>query len=169
MSEETNDKAPRKIINDTRRHVHAARAEYFDDILKHGTVTAETRKTLIEAAMLYRSTLREHSDHSVIQDKWEESGVDQLAELLQQTRTVEKPSPGDTNNGRTEEVPAVMAVPAEQILKVTERLDEMANELGFGASTTDTTPHDEPDHDDLRGLVKLRGQEDVAERVPGGD
>jgi hypothetical protein len=60
----------------------------------------------------------------------------------------------------------MQAVDASAIISIIDTLCELAVELGYGASTKDVTPSDEPELSDLRGLLKARGQTEALENLP---
>jgi hypothetical protein len=156
-----------RVIYRTRERVQEVRNRYHRERV-HGGVTDPTHRELAIVALQYRDVLAEHSDEGVVRDKWEESGVDNLEALVGQTRTVDEVAAGRTSNTRSVSKPAVLTVPHSQIYHATKELDSLAKELGLAASVREQTPEEEATMNDLRGLLKARGQTEAIELLPGG-
>lgn len=150
MSDDGNDRSPfTELVKDARDRVYLARSQYYRDKIDFGRVREETRRELAHAAMQYRSALHEYADEGAIEGEWDESGIEWLDEMLHQQRPVESPAPGDTANGTVEMRPAILTVKPEAILRVTEKLDEIAKGLGFSATIKESTPRTEITKEDM--------------------
>jgi hypothetical protein len=158
----------KRVIYRTRERVQEVRNRYHRERV-NGGVTDATHRELATVALQFRDVLAEYADESVVRDKWDESGVDDLEALVGQTRTVDEVAPGRTSNTQTVTKPAVLAVPHVQIYHATKQLDSLAKELGFAASAREKTPEEEATMSDLRGLLKARGQTEAIDLLPGGD
>lgn len=155
-SDERDDQRPRRIIYDIREQVQAARNEVYSELVGRGAVSLDSRRQLATATVQYWDVLREYRDER--EDEWEEAGVDQLATAIGSTVAVETAAPGDTTATQTEERPALLSVDAQQILQISKRLDELANDLGFSASVSEAGHRTEIDEELIEEVEEWRQQ-----------
>lgn len=148
-----------RLIYDAREQLQAVRREFWRQRVT-GTVSPRVKQELAVASLTLYDILWEHRDEQKIRNEWEESHVDQLRELLDETVAVESQTAGDSPNSKTETRPAIMSADADWLLSMSKRLDELAKDLGFGASIAssrpiyhagklDTEDYDEPIEDDI--------------------
>lgn len=128
------------IVVATRQKVQSVRNQFHRERV-FGGVTDETHRELATVALQYRDVLAEFADEAAVRDRWEESGVDRLEDLVDETRTQHVEAPGRTSNTETVEKPAVLTVEPRAIYQATKELDTLAKQLGFTAETRDVTPH----------------------------
>lgn len=131
-----------RLINEAREHLQAVRNQFWRERV-NGNVTQHTKRELAIAALQVYDVLFENRDEDVIRGEWEDSSIPQLESLLAKTVTKARPAPGDTANGDSVQVPAIMAVDADRLLAMTKDLDEIAKNLGHGA----TIEHQRPMYD----------------------
>lgn len=166
-SEDTNHSAPLRLIYDERRRVQEARNQYWHEAVRND-VSNETHQLLAAVAVEYFDVLYEFRAEAVLdEDDW--PNIDQIRSRIGKTTTVKSQAPGRSAAMTHKEVPAVTEVPPEEIIRITKELDDLAKTLGFAAEATAVVPEDEADVDDLNELLKNRGHNDVAERLPGDD
>ncbi|CAI49734.1 uncharacterized protein NP_7010A (plasmid) [Natronomonas pharaonis DSM 2160] len=164
--DERQDRAPRRMIHDMRRRVQMVRNQYWDEGVE-GQVSVQTHKELAAACIQYYDVLYEFRDESVLDDG-DFPNIAPLRQRLGQRVERHQPSAGRGRGVSTQTVPAITEIPVEEILQLTEDLDDLAKKLGFGAQARETTPHDDIGHEDLAALLEARGQDDALEKVPGG-
>jgi hypothetical protein len=136
------------------------------ELVSHGSVQPETKTEAVKAALGYFNELKEHRDERAVRERWEESGVGSLEAYLYETTEVERPAPGDTSATTSETVPRVHALEPQQLSRIIDELNELAKDLGFAPRVNEPTPRDDPDMNDIRGLLQARGQTEAAGRVP---
>lgn len=154
------DSSPRvgreQLVKVAQERLYTARERYYRDMLDRGHVSEQTRRELIQAAMEYRSELVQYADESIVEEDWDESGIEWLADLLHETTTVPKEAPGRTSNPERTTRPAVMAVDPSYILEVTHELDHIAKKLGLGLNVTQSEPRTEITEEDMEKLEEWR-------------
>lgn len=165
--DEQSDREPRRMIYEIRRRVQAARNRYWTEGVD-GSVSNETHRELAVAALQYHDVLHEFRGESII-DEGDFPDISPIEDRI--GRKVNRPvqSPGLGRPTESQPVPAVTEIGVEQLVQITEDLDDLAKKLGFGAKADERTPHNEVDHDDLRALLGNRGQEEALEKLPGGE
>jgi len=128
----------------------------------------KSKLELAEILEDYRDRLSDHQDDIAIETPWEERevDVDSIEMLLHQT--VELQTDSDwLGRPQYQTMPKVAEVDARYLFKIGKELDAIAKELGFAATTRDTTPDDDADLGDLRSLLKARGQTQALKNLPG--
>jgi hypothetical protein len=182
-----------RLIGEAQEHAHGWHETCLQTWLGVSDVPRErARRQFHAAVMSYWGLLQRYRDESQLRTEWradfgdDEDAAEQrdewtveidgepttLAELGEwrrrtRERTTVSGGPTTGTHETTHVEPAVLSVDAS--IAVLDLLDRVSHLLGFTAEARDVTPHTEPDHEDLRGLVELRGQEDVVENLPGGD
>ena len=120
---------PLQLIHDVRRRVQAARSRYWAESVDCD-VSEPTHRDLAVVAMQYHDTLVEYRDEPAIQDAdWPDISPIQDAMGETVTRRVESDVFGESSTLET--VPAVQTVPADDIVDITEQLDDTENQLGL--------------------------------------
>jgi hypothetical protein len=66
-----------------------------------------------------------------------------------------------------EQVPAVEELNFWQLEQIAGDLEAAAKKLGFWAPAKDQTEHNEVTHNDMKGLLQARGQEQAIQNLPG--
>ncbi|ELZ76071.1 hypothetical protein [Haloferax volcanii] len=95
-------------------------------------------------------------------------GLERLDELEDATETVVETR--STMRGvREEQTTQQVVLDVRQLMDIAGVLDDAATKLGFAPAFDEETPNDDGGLDDLRELLRARGQDDAAQRVPGGD
>jgi len=104
------------------------RMTYYNQLTRQETITKELHRELAARVLQYADVLR------VFQDRIDDfPNVDHVRQKLGQMDRVESEAPGDTHNVIVEEQPAVLSIDPDDLLAMTDRLDEIAQQLGFGA------------------------------------
>ena len=133
MSDDRDDPEPRRMIYEIRRRVQAARNQYWANGVD-AEVSDRTHRELAIAALQYYDVLYEFRDEPVLdEDDWPD--VEVLRERVGKTVRRRERSDVFGEQSTVRQVPAVSEVPVEQIVDITENLDDLAKTLGFGAST----------------------------------
>jgi len=164
MSNERDDPEPRRMIYEIRRRVQAARNRYWADGVD-SDLSSDTHRELAIAALQYHDVLYEFRDESVLgDDDWPD--VEPLRERVNKTVRRREQSEVFGEPATTKEVPAVQMIPAEQLVELTESLDDLAKKLGFGANASTDVERDDFSEEDLAALVETRGQTDAIDDTP---
>jgi len=139
MSDERDDPEPRRMIYEIRRRVQAARNQYWADGVD-AEVSDRTHRELAIAALQYYDVLYEFRSEQILdEDDWPD--VEVLRERVGKTVRRRERSDVFGEQSTVRQVPAVSEVPVEQIVDITENLDDLAKTLGFGASATAESTH----------------------------
>ena len=162
--DERSHSQPLRMIYDTRRHVEEVRFQFIDEY-RDCRLTTRTKRELASAALKYWSVLHEHRNDTAI-DAEDLPDVSPSRERLGKQTRVRVPSKRLGKDKTTTYVPAIDELNPEYVIEVTRELDDLANKLGFGASTADTVPNDRASEDDLKTLLETRGQSDAVENLP---
>jgi hypothetical protein len=115
----------------------------------------------------YYDVLREFRNSDAIDDE-DLPEIDKLRSRLGKTTTVVGESAGRGRGTKLQEVPAIREVSLDYLLRLSHELDDLAQQLGFAATPTQTTPHGKAEHSDLKGLLRARGQDEALDNLPGG-
>lgn len=170
MSDRTDDAdtADRRLIREAKEEAWHQRRKLRRE-MPHPS--GETKREVACALADYRDLLCDYRDERALQTPWDERtpNPDDVDRLLRETTTIEEPVAYRKSATRTREVPLAHEVGADWLLDVADELDAIAKELGFAASASDPVPEDEATMDDLRGLLKARGQETALGHLPGND
>lgn len=132
-TEARRDDGFRTLVRHSRLQMQEARNFYYEAKLDQ-RVERGVRRTLASALIAYYDTLWEYkTKRQDVEQAWDESNVDQIQELKDQVREVQQPAPGDTDNGTTATVPALLAIDPEYLVALSKELDSLAADLGFTA------------------------------------
>lgn len=137
MSNERDDPEPRRMIYEIRRRVQAARNRYWADGVD-SDLSTETHRELAIAALQYHDVLYEFRDESILTERdW--PNVQPLRERVNKTVRRRQESDVFGEPSTVKEVPAVRELSTEQLVQITEDLDDLAKKLGFGAKAEEQT------------------------------
>lgn len=132
-TEETSDAGFLRLIRHAREQMQMARGDYYREKL-NGSVSLQTRQQLASAAMQYYDVLWEYRVRDQqIKQSWEESNVDLIQQLNDDTTSVKVETPGDSPGNDTAERNALVACDPNLVIQLTKELDALANEMGFAA------------------------------------
>ena len=162
--EDGSDAAPKALIYEMRRQVQTARNQYWRQGA-YGTCTDETHIRLAEVAVEYADVLHEYRDEMILDDG-DMPDMDALRDRIGKKIERFEEAPGRTSALRSVSVPAVLEIPAEDIVQKTKELDDLAKKLGFSAAARNKTANTESTQDDLVHLLTARGQEKALENLP---
>jgi len=122
---------PLQLIHDVRRRVQAARSRYWAESVDCD-VTEPTHRDLAVVAMQYHDTLVEYRDEPAIQDAdWPD--ISPIQDAMGETIVQRTECQVANEPSQIEEIPAIQTVPTDDIVDITEQLDDIANQLGFAA------------------------------------
>ena len=131
--------------------------------------SAAVRLDVVAATADYYDALADYRDERAIDGDWGDHIDLDPNRLLEETaeieRSVSSPNP---NASRSADVPLGATVGPERLLALGKQLDAVAKDLGFAAAAKDTTPNEEATLNDLRGLLKARGQTRALDNLPEG-
>ena len=165
--EERDDPQPKRMIYAMRRHVQQIRNRFWEEGV-NGQFSPRTKRELAAAAIQYWDCLYEFRDEQVL-DEGDFPDISPVRSRVGETTEVLGQSPRRSGGQQLRTVPAVTELSEDYLLELTEDLDDLSKQLGFGASAKETTPHDDIGHGDLASLLSARGQDEALEKVPGGD
>ena len=128
---ESDTTEPEHIINQARYRCYQARSRYWAEMVDTGQCSRDTHVTLSHAVLAYYDAMMEFEA--------EIDGLPDIEPLLSRVRETTEIVVQSSRRGggrTTEEVPAVVDVPAEQLIQMSKQLDDVAAELDF----TDSVP-----------------------------
>jgi hypothetical protein len=167
MSDQQTDRESgfRRLIREAKEEAFHARRQLRRELPSPST---DTKRRVAEALADYRDLLSDYHDERVLKTPWGERDVDVdvLDAYLSETVPVERPLDRRGGAVETVEAPRVARVRPARLFEIGKELDAIAKELGFAASARDQTPSEEATMDDLRGLLKSRGQSEALEQIP---
>lgn len=154
----------RKIIMKSKEEAFNARRKLRREMPEP---TQETRGELAAALADYYDVLSDYRRESALETPWEDRFPGQIDSLLEETVTIERPVASRNKHAKEEvEVPRALQLSPTQLITIGKELDDVAKELGFAAAARDPTPTTEATHDDIRHLLKSRGQDTALEHLP---
>lgn len=171
-TDEENDGRRSSIPANAREKVHAAWLAVDNE---KPDVSASTKRRFASLVGGYYRALQPHRDARAISttdengDKttlWESSDIHWLPETLQQTKTVRDQTDGMATTVEETEIPVINTVPIEAVEHVARKLDDIARELGFTEEAAEETPKSEATPDDVKHILRARGQEQALENLP---
>lgn len=131
MTQHQSDADPEQLVLRRKRHVQRVRDLIWTDGVDGG-ITVDAKRKLAIAAMSYWDVLRDYRDESVVDDDdWPD--MQPIHSRIGETTKVAVEAPGFLDRGTTsKEVPAVAELDAATLIDITEQLDVVAAEMGFG-------------------------------------
>lgn len=157
-----------------RQLIMGAKAEAFE---ARRTVRRElpdpsqgSREDLAAAIGDYYDLLSDYRDEGALDESFDERFSLNIDKLLKDTMVIEQ-SISSRNPHAVEEVevPRVLDLTPTQLIGIAKELDDIAKELGFAAPARDPTPGTEATHDDVRQLLRSRGQTEALDHLPDFD
>jgi len=167
----SNDDSPdrngfERMISDEREQIHTYRRLIHQGRLGNG-VSSDLHDAFAAEILSYHDTLREFRESPTI-DADDFPDIEPLRSRAGRQVEVETPSKRLGKKTTFKEVPAVRELNISYLLRVSYQLDDVAQQLGFGADAAKSTPHNEADTGDLKALLEARGQDDAVEKLPRG-
>jgi len=162
------DTDDRRLIRDAKEEAFHARRQLRRE---QPEPSLAAKRDLAAALEDYRDQLLDYRDDNALKTDWDDRDVDVdvLPSLLSETTSVTKSLNRRGAPSTTQQVPKVAKTSAASLIRIGKELDKIAAELGFAASTKGITPGDEATMDDLRGLLKARGQAEALSHLPDGE
>lgn len=140
---DTTDRGFQRIVREAREQMQVARSDYFSAKLS-GTVGWKTKHQLARAVRQYYDALWEYRErNNKIKEAWEDSAVDEIPHLSNETTTVEVEAPGDSPSSNAVQRNALVAADPDLLIALSKQLDELANQMGFAAATKEVTERTE--------------------------
>jgi hypothetical protein len=119
------------IINRARYRCYQSRSRYWGEMVDTGQCSRDTHVTLSHAVLAYYDALMEfEADVDGLPD------IEPLRSRVEETTEIRVQSSRRGGGMTTDEVPAVVDVPAEQLIQMSKQLDDVAQQLDF----TDSVP-----------------------------
>jgi len=142
MTADRNDVDPEQLVLRRKRHVQRVRDRIWAAGVDGG-VSVNPKRKLATAAMSYWDVLQDYRDAPAVDDDdWPD--MDPIHSRMGETTEIVTDAPGFRDRGTTTTaVPAVAELSADRLIEITEQLDVVAAELGFGV-----------DIDDDQGLIR---------------
>lgn len=155
---------------DAKREAKAAKSLLRRKML-NGNVTIEDKQTAVAAIEDLRDHCAEHKDAGCLETDWDdrEPHPEKLQQYVGRTTTIERSLNRRGAPSENVTVPAIAMIDPQTIIAVGDTLDQIAKELGHSSSVREQTPHEEATREDLRGLLKARGQTEALKGLPGSD
>lgn len=166
--EEVTETRDRRLIREAKEEAYHARRKLRRE---QPNPSGETKQLLCAALADYRDVLWDYHDERALETDWGERDVDidALDTILSATVTTTEELPRRGGPIEEVEVPAARVADTAELMQIAKELDAIAKELGFSASAKQPTPSEEADMDDLKWLLKARGQSQSLENLPGSD
>lgn len=137
MADNGGNREPESVIYEIRRRVQAARNRYWREGYD-GDVN-DCHRELAVAVLQYYDVLHEFRDESVL-DPEDFPNISLIRDRVGKKVQQRVSQPGLKRPEKVELVPAMEQVPVEEIVELTEDLDDLAQKLGFGASVSNARP-----------------------------
>jgi hypothetical protein len=158
MSDDSDDPQPKRMVYEMRERVQRARNIYWEEGVD-GHRSTQTKKRLAAVTIQYWDVLFEFREESVLEEG-DFPDISRVRSRIGETTDVPAAAGGRSRGGGTKTVPAIAELSADELLELTERLDDLANKLGFGAATAsgkgdiyaikrDPEDYSEPVNDDI--------------------
>ena len=129
MESETTE--PEHIINQARYRCYQARSRYWAEMVDTAQCSRDTHVTLSHAVLAYYDAMMEfEADLNGLPD------IEPLMSRVGKKTEIRTESKRRGGGMTIEEVPAVLDVPAEQLIEMSKQLDDAAQQLDF----TDSSP-----------------------------
>jgi hypothetical protein len=138
MRDDGDDPQPKRMVYAMRERVQRARNIFWEEGVD-GQRSTETKKRLAAVTIQYWDVLFEFRGESVL-DEGDFPDITPVRSRIGETTEVPAMAGGRNRGGGTNTVPAIAEVSADELLAMTERLDDLANKLGFSASVNTETP-----------------------------
>lgn len=169
MSSEPDTKG-RQYLNDlqkARRRVGQIRSAVRREITNEGQPTHQTKAEFGAAMADFQDLLETYRSENALQEPFNERlPISDLSERVNQT--VEKTVVVNSTTGREERnhFPVIVKLHHDVLIRHSKELNSIFKELGFAASARSKTETSEATEDDLKGLLKARGQTEALENLP---
>jgi hypothetical protein len=137
MPNDRDDSEPRQMIYEMRRRVQRARNHYWSEGVD-GEISNKVHRQLAVAVLQYHDVLWEFRDESVL-GKSDFPDINNLRDKVGRRVYATVPSGGRGRGSSVDEVPAVTTVPVDEILEMSEQLDDLCKTLGFAAKAEEKT------------------------------
>lgn len=139
--EEASSAGFQSLVRAVREEMQRARSQYYQEKIWRHSVSKPVRVQLARAALNYYDVLWEfRSKNQEIRKAWEQSDVDAIQRLSNETVAVPTNAPGRSSATQTTEQNALLAIDPDRLVALTKKLDFFANRLGFGAEVTTDRP-----------------------------
>lgn len=131
MTADRNDVDPEQLVLRRKQHVQRARDRIWADGVAGG-ISVEAKRLLATATMSFWDVLQDYRDAPAIDDDdWPD--MQPIHSRMGETTEIVTDAPGFRDRGTTTTtVPAVAELDADRLIAISEQLDEVAEELGFG-------------------------------------
>lgn len=152
---DSSDTRSKRLLQEIREQVILVRSQYLSE-RGAGQVRPSTEQALRDVTIEYYEAIREHRGESVIAQDWDESGVAQVEELLEETTTVQRDRPGHGTAVEQAEVPLIQQVDPLVLVNLTRKMDDLCKRLGFSPAVNESTPRTEIDEELVEEVERWR-------------
>jgi len=159
------DSRAKQLIQDRQERLEEV-LDIFSQRAANVDLSPQMTREIAVHIVNYHRVLSRYEDESVLSDG-DIPDISPIRNRLGRTTRVASAGAAMGYGGGYEEVPAVDELDYWYLEDVAGQLETAAKKLGFWASAKDQTPHDDPDHDDLKALLETRGQDEAIENLPG--
>lgn len=132
-----------RLIHHYREQAMGAVHRYNQRKVTERAVGTTIQQDLATAALNYYYALYEFRDAGALQEEWDDRGVAWLEEAEGQTVTVEESVPRANGATKTVEKPLLRTVSPQKLKRAILELNDIANELGFSAEASGSSPRTE--------------------------
>jgi hypothetical protein len=155
----------KRLIQDRQERLEDV-LDIFSQRAAEVDLTPEMKREIAVHIVNFHRVLSNYEDETVLDDG-DIPDIERIRKRLGRTTTVTGTRSGRKRGSQRQRVPAVDELDFWYLESVANDLEAAAKTLGFWASAKEQTPHDDPDHDDLKALLEARGQDDAIENLPG--
>jgi hypothetical protein len=159
------DTRAKQLIQDRQERLEEV-LDIFSQRAANVDLTPQMTREIAVHIVNYHRVLSRYEDESVLADG-DIPDISPIRQRLGRTTQVPADSAGMGRGAGYDDVPAVDDLDYWYLEDIAGQLETAAKKLGFWASAREQTPHDDPDHDDLKALLEARGQQEAVENLPG--
>ena len=157
---------PESMIHRRRQRAQQTRELYYEHRLA-GETPPSVQKQLALCVLEYHDVLREFRNSPAV-DEEDYPDISPIRNRLGEYIEVVANSKRLGQSTTMKSLPAVIELPDHYLIRMIDQLDDLAQNLGFGAEASKSTPHNEAKREDLEALLQSRGQENAVGKLPGG-
>lgn len=166
------DSRPRKLMFEMLQQMIMTRRGFRGEMARYGRPSPEAYLELSEEIVNVVDHLRQFEDERALEgDDFEAilRYVHEIESRFGETVSVQVEASGDTHATVAESRPAVTEINPDALVHLTQQIEKVVKQLGFGAKAKQPTPGEEATMSDLRGLLAARGQGDALKMLPGSE
>lgn len=170
--DEPSDSRPRKLMFEMLQQMVMTRRGFRAEMARYGRPSPEAYLEMCEEVVNVVDHLRQFEDERALEGDDFDTILQYVREIesrFGETVSVQVEASGDTHATVAERRPAVTEISPDALIDLTQKIEKVIKQLGFGAKAKQPTPGEEASLSDLRGLLAARGQGDALEMLPGSE